>query len=316
MPLIVDPLIDDIYRSYEAKGRAEPQRPHLGASLLGEACERKIHLSFRWADVPRFDGRLFRLFERGKREEPWLIDDLKAVGIRILATQVPLEPFEGHGGGTCDIIADGFFEAPAKPHVVEGKTLSEWGFKHLEKVGLEEGKPVYFAQLQIYMHELREKYGTERGMFFAINKNNDEYYKERVKLSCTYVKELRAKLRRIRDSARIPPHLGGASNQECKYCHFKEACYSPEFVPQINCRTCLHATALPDGTWNCAHHRKLLREEEQRRGCPSHLFHPDMLPYGDPLKASEEEVVYRDRGGRLVTNVPGGTLRRVQDNAD
>lgn len=313
MALLVDPLIEAIYGNYETKGKAEPFRPHLGSSGLGNECERAIALNWRWASKGNTEGRVYRLFERGKREEIWLEEDLIAAGIEIVGKQIPIAPFAlGHAGGTCDLLAKRFQEAVDKVHVVEGKTMSEWAFKALVAKGLEEAKPIYFAQLQVYMAQLKESHGTERGMFFAINKNNDEYYKERVKLSMTFVKELKKKAERIVTQARIAPNMGGKSHKACKYCSLTEFCYSPESRPEFNCRTCLHSTAIDGGVWHCTNHKKDLSEAEQRLGCESHLFHPDMLPYGDPVEASEEKVTYRDSGGRMVINEKGGIIRRVQ----
>lgn len=310
MALLLDPLLEAIYQGYEERGRAEPFRPHLGASQLGGECERQIVLNWRWASKGNTEGRVYRLFERGKREESWLEEDLVRAGIEIVGKQIAIAPFAfGHAGGSCDLIAKGFHEAPDKPHVVEGKTMSEWAFKSLKTKGLEEAKPVYFAQLQIYMGQLRESHGIERGMFFSVNKNTDEYYKERVKLSVTFLKDLKKKAERLVRDPRIAPSLG-KSHSACKYCSFTEACYKPDFIPEKNCRTCLHSTPVEDGKWVCAHHKKDLSEAEQRLGCESHLFHPDMLNYGDPVDASEEKVSYRDSGGRLVINEKGGNIRR------
>ena len=44
----------------------ERPRPHMGASMLGGVCERKMWLSFRWAVQPKFPGRILRLFLRGQ----------------------------------------------------------------------------------------------------------------------------------------------------------------------------------------------------------------------------------------------------------
>ena len=62
---------------------ADWRRDHLGASILGHKCDRYLWLSFRWAQPKKLDGRTLRLLERGKREESWLIDDLRQIGVQV-----------------------------------------------------------------------------------------------------------------------------------------------------------------------------------------------------------------------------------------
>ncbi len=46
-------------------------------------------------------------------------------------------------------------------------------------MGVEKSKPIYWAQCQIGMHLA----GLDRCYFFAVNKNTDEMYGERIKLN-------------------------------------------------------------------------------------------------------------------------------------
>ena len=58
-----------IYRHYEQANATFKPRPHLGASLIGDKCERAIWYVFRWATHTKFEGRMLRLFDSGNREE-------------------------------------------------------------------------------------------------------------------------------------------------------------------------------------------------------------------------------------------------------
>ena len=61
----------------------ETLRPHLGCSTLGHPCDRWLWLSFRMAVKPTFPGRVLRMFRRGRNEEATIIDDLRAIGIKV-----------------------------------------------------------------------------------------------------------------------------------------------------------------------------------------------------------------------------------------
>ena len=63
--------------------RIEKPRAHMGCSTLGHHCERWLWLSFRWAVVEKFQGRILRLFRRGFNEEATIISDLRAIGMSV-----------------------------------------------------------------------------------------------------------------------------------------------------------------------------------------------------------------------------------------
>ena len=62
--------------AHEAKraSHSEVFRPHMGASTLGEKCDRKLWLGFRWAVRENFPGRILRVFRRGQNEEATVVE--------------------------------------------------------------------------------------------------------------------------------------------------------------------------------------------------------------------------------------------------
>jgi hypothetical protein len=78
---------EKILASWEA--RQSPPRPHLGASQIGNDCNRALWYSFRWAVWPHFDGRTLRLFDRGQREEAVFVEELRRIGARASSFPLP-----------------------------------------------------------------------------------------------------------------------------------------------------------------------------------------------------------------------------------
>ena len=72
LPDISSPTREAIFAGYE-RDASEGFRTHLGASLIGTACERALWYDFRWTTKAKFPGRVLRLFETGNREEERLV---------------------------------------------------------------------------------------------------------------------------------------------------------------------------------------------------------------------------------------------------
>lgn len=58
-------------------------RTHLGASLIGEECSRKLWYIFRWAVREQHTGRQQRLFQRGHKEEASFIEYLEGIDFTV-----------------------------------------------------------------------------------------------------------------------------------------------------------------------------------------------------------------------------------------
>lgn len=304
-------LADLIYQARE-KAQDRKPRPHLGASLIGDPCARKLWYGFRWVQPVEFRGKTLRLFERGQNEEEVFVRDLRSIGVEVwerdpdTGKQFTVSAHGGHFGGSLDGIGLGIPEAPKTKHVLEFKTHGDKSFKDLEKKGVKDAKPLHYAQMQIYMR--RKKF--DRALNMAVNKNDDSLYTERIRLDKTFADELIAKAGRI-ITAQNPP--AGISEDpawwECKFCEFRALCHKiTDALPLPNCRTCSHSTPLLDGdkVWHCAIHDGAIPLDFQYEGCMRHCYIPNLLKPWEVMDATDSGIVYATAPKVTVENGPGG----------
>jgi hypothetical protein len=290
------PTLTAIYTAYEAR-QGDGFREHLGASLIGKPCARALWFDFRWVTASRFPGRILRLFETGQREEDRLVANLRATGATVLEVdpdtgrQFRVEAHGGHFGGSLDGVALGLLEAPKTWHVVEFKTHSLKSFADLVAKGVVASKPQHAAQMQIYMHLT----GLTRAMYVAVCKDTDALHIERIDVDPDGATRLLDKAKRTIEAQHPPARISDNPTWfECRMCSHRAACHTGE-AAAVNCRTCLHSTAV-DGGWHCARHDRMVDAQEQRRGCARHLFIPDLVP-GTVTDAGEDFVAYRMADG-------------------
>lgn len=67
-------------------------RSHLGASLIGHPCNRYLWYTFRWVFHKKHSGRMYRLFDRGHREEERFVKWLKGVGFEVTEFDTDWQP--------------------------------------------------------------------------------------------------------------------------------------------------------------------------------------------------------------------------------
>lgn len=272
-------LVDAAHESKRAS-HAECFRPHMGASTLGEKCDRKLWLSFRWAVRENFPGRILRVFRRGHREEETVVEDLRAIGMKVRATgaaQTRVE-FGSHVSGSIDgIITAGVPEAPKKAHVLEIKTHSKKSFDAVEKEGVEKAHPKHFAQMQAYMLGT----GVDRALYVAVCKDDDRLYTERVELDKARAQKLIERGKRLATQDEIPPPIStDASWYECKWCSAHDFCHGSRVTKEVNCRTCAHSTAEVDSTWTCARHGgNAMPTDWMREAHECHALHEHLAPW-------------------------------------
>jgi hypothetical protein len=287
--------IFDHYR----KVRKNEHRPHLGGSQIGRECERALWYQFRWAWTPLFEGRMLRLFETGDREEDRIVRNLRDIGVTVwdrdpeTGKQVRFEACGGHFALSLDGVGEGFAES-SKPHTLEFKTMNTKSFGALQKMGLEKANPVYWSQCLVGMHLS----GLERCYFFAVCKETDAIYGERIKADPAAAMKLLAKADRVIFTATPPARLtDDPSDWRCKFCAYFGVCQGCK-IPEVHCRTCAHVTPERGGTWSCA------KGHETDKACHEHLFIPQAMPRDLEVQdAGDDWVEYLDKDtGEVIRN--------------
>ena len=285
-------LIDAAHEANRASHK-EVFRPHMGASTLGEKCDRKLWLSFRWAVREQFSGRILRVFRRGQNEEAQVVEDLRSIGCKVRATgaEQTRVDFGSHVSGSIDgIITSGVPDAPKKAHVLEIKTHSKKSFEALEKEGVEVAHPKHFAQVQSYM------LGTsiDRALYVGVCKDDDRLHVERFKLDKERAEKLVERGKRLATQDEIPPPLSSdPSWYECKLCSAHDFCHGSKLTKEVNCRTCAHSTAEADGTWTCARHDgNVMPTDWMREAHECHALHEHLAPW---------PITYDDAGDAVHT---------------
>jgi len=304
--------VEKIYK-YAEDHADSTNRPHLGASIIGDQCSRKLWYTFRWASERKFDGRLLRLFQTGHLEEDRLIDALKKVGVNVsqfvpgTKTQFSWSVIGGHFGGSCDGKGQGLEEVLKKVAILEFKTMAGKYFQSLKKDGVEKSQYKHYCQMTLYMGWANLSYAY----YLVKNKDTDELYQEVVE----YDQELFDKLihkatKNITSQNPLERVSGKKTFYLCNMCDFRGVCWNNESVA-VNCRTCLHSTPEIDsenrGLWRCEKYNAHVSTEKQRVSskCPSHLYIPSLLPY-EVDDTNGNSVVYLLPDGTEAINGDGG----------
>lgn len=234
--------------------REDSLRKHLGASVIGESCQRKIWFGFRWCDKEEFDGRMLRLFERGQREELAFKHLLELVGAKVwtldqYGKQFGISSHGGHFSGSTDGVAQNLPELGDEPVLLEMKTHNEKRFNELRTKGLQEAQPKHYKQAQTYMWGL----GLKKSLYCAVNKNDDELWFYLFDADPAIGRALNDKAESIIFGHGLPPRISNSpsTHWECRFCPMRGVCLKDKAVRQ-NCRTCVHSKPERDGTWSCA----------------------------------------------------------------
>lgn len=295
---------------------AQPQdhRNHLGCSVLGNACDRNIWLTWRWAKTPEFEGRILRLFDTGKREEVRLIEELRAIGVEVhdmdpenSAEQIRVKSCNGHLGGSLDGIAKGFPEAPKTWAVLECKTHNVKSFNDLLKNGVVDSKFQHYAQMQLYMGLTN----LDRALYLAVCKDTDAIYSEWVHFDQVDFDTLIKRAETIIAATEPPARVSeDPAHWVCKMCSFYSLCHQ-ERVAEVNCRTCCHSTPVEEGAWRCESKSVGIDGDVQRKGCDAHLMLPALVPFATPIDSGPDFVEYKHNGtGKTFKNGAGHYMSR------
>lgn len=251
-------------------------RKHLGASVIGKQCSRQIWYAFRWAQAEKIEGKTQRIFDRGRREEPFVWEYLRGIGCEVhdidpeTKEQWKVSVLDGHFGGSMDAR----IKLPAKFGIdqwilAEVKTMSDTNWNRMVKEKVKVNKPEYWAQMNVYGYLSEPK--MQYALFIAVNKNNDEIHLELLRLDERLALDYIEKAKDIILAKEPPVKVAfSPANFICKFCSFRNICHYEQAVEK-NCRSCSHAYAGPDGTWLCGlHSHATIPQEFIPLGCSQH----------------------------------------------
>lgn len=249
-------------------------RDHLGASVIGNNCNRALVYTFRWMHREQFDGRMQRLFNRGHCQEPRFIEWLRGIGCDVAEFQPSnsksnkqwrMLAIENHYGGSLDgqLILPKRYKLPDKL-LLEMKSHNDRRFKEVVKKGVIQAKPDHYMQMCAY----GEAYELEYGLYMAINKNDDDIHPEIVQLDKALGAKLRdGKARHVIGASKLPPRIAASPAYEsCKYCPHSGVCHHGAAV-DVNCRSCANSKPVADGQWYCSQWNAIIPHDEIPKAC-------------------------------------------------
>jgi hypothetical protein len=206
----------------------------LGASRIGEPCARK--LVYEYARTPKdegkeFAGAILRIFEAGHQLEDLCIRWLRAAGFDLrtrnrLGEQFGFTIADGRIRGHIDgVVVDGPDVGVAWPALFEHKALGQKSWIDVVKRGVRTARPVYFAQMQLYMAYMQ----LPVALFTATNRDSLALYHEIVPFDAAEAQALSDKavaVIRAAEAGELLPRIAAASDFFiCRSCPYAQRCW-------------------------------------------------------------------------------------------
>ena len=221
-------------RALVARNRRQTPRDYLGGSRVGEACARK--LVYEVGHTPKdpgkdFDGGILRIFDAGHQFEDLSIRWLKEAGFELrdrgrdgeqIGFSVAGGRLRGHADG---VIVAGPNVGIPWPALFEHKALGSKSWNDLVRHGLRRSKPIYFAQVQLYMAYLR----LDVALLTALNRDSLALHHEVVPFDPGEAQRLSDRavdILRAADAGELPPRI--AANADfylCRFCPYATRCW-------------------------------------------------------------------------------------------
>jgi hypothetical protein len=217
-----------------ARHRGQTPRDYLGGSRVGEPCDRK--LVFELTNTPKdpgddFAGPILRVFDAGHAFEALSIRWLREAGLDLRDRGDDGRQFgfltaggrlRGHVDG---IIVGGPDIGVVWPALWEHKALNAKSWSDLVKRGLRLSKPIYFAQVQLYMAYLH----LGVAILTALNKDNQALHHEVVPFEPAVAQALSDRavaIIRAADAGELPPRIASSADSYlCRTCPWARRCW-------------------------------------------------------------------------------------------
>lgn len=265
--------------AFSVKEFDDGPRWHLGASQMGKSCNRQLWYQFRWVKHEIHSSRLYRLFQRGHREEPFMVKLLKGIGCQVWDTdtsqpqnedgtfpQWRISDVQGHFGGSLDCIA----KFPVNYNLtidtmpISFKTNGTGAkFQALRTKGLILTKPDHHIQESIYCFKMNyPKYG-----YMNVCKNDDDLF---IDIQDADFKEAERQIKRaeVIIFSKTPPARISENKSffDCQYCTMQQICHDGA-PTEKNCRSCSYASPVDAGQWQCSGFNAVIPKDFVSKGC-------------------------------------------------
>ena len=215
----------------QRRGQQTP-RDYLGGSRVGEPCARKLVYEIIHAPKERdFDAGILRVFDAGHQFEALSIRWLRQAGFALRDRGRDGEQFgfvaasgrlRGHADG---VIIGGPDVGIRWPALWEHKALGQKSWGDLVKHGLRQSKPIYFAQVQLYMAYL----GLEVALLTALNRDTLALRHEAVPFDAAEAQRLSDRAVDILRAAAVgelPVRIAQARDfYLCRFCPYAARCW-------------------------------------------------------------------------------------------
>jgi hypothetical protein len=210
--------------------KQKEKRKYLGASIIGDDCLRKIQLQYMQKES-EISAQTLRTFDIGHCLEDLVIDWMISAGFKLrdkngLSRQFGFSAAGGKFAGHCDgIIFDGP-DCCKYPALWECKTMNDKNWNDVKKRGVLVSKPVYYAQVQIYMAYLNLE--ENPCVFTALNKDNSQLYHEFIPFDAEAAQRYSDRavdiIKATKNNELLPKISNDPSFYKCKMCGFRSEC--------------------------------------------------------------------------------------------
>ena len=213
--------------------KQQKKRDYLGVSSIGDDCLRKVQLQYEGKEA-EFSASTLRTFDIGHRLEDLVAEWLRIAGFDLKTKNENGEQFgfstaegriKGHIDGKIVDFSEDLKEIGLRPQALwECKTLNNKSWQETLKKGLMLTKPLYFAQVQLYMAYL----SLEQCLFTALNKDTSELYFELIPFDSEAAQRYSDRAVQIikasENNEAMPCISADPSFFKCKMCAFRKLC--------------------------------------------------------------------------------------------
>jgi hypothetical protein len=212
------------------KHRNQEKRNYLGASIVGGDCLRQIQLQYMQKEQG-FSAQNLRTFAIGNCLEDLIADWMILSGFDLKTRNENGEQFgfstaNEKIAGHCDGIIFGGPDFLKYPTLWECKTLNGKSWNDTQKRGVLVSKPIYYAQVQLYMAYLH--LDENPCLFTALNKDTSELYHEIIPFDSEAAQrysDRAVQIIKATESNEMMPCISNDSSYfKCKMCGFRDEC--------------------------------------------------------------------------------------------